>query len=127
MKLCADPAMLERHLLASPERLAAKLAEAEATIARLRAELEAQEDLGLTIAEARIYAALKRADVLTTDELAAAASTVRRKIAPGSIKTLANRLRFNLAAAGAPWTVEGVKGGRWNGGGYRLAPREVPA
>ena len=127
VRLCADPATLERRLLASPERLLAKLAEAEATIARLRAELEAQEDLGLTITETRMYAALKRAGTLTSEQLAEAGSTARRKIATSSVKTLAYKLRKALAAAGEPWTIEGLKDGRWHGGGYRLVPVEVTA
>lgn len=134
VRLCASPDTLAAYRASRPTvsaenaKLRAELAEAKAEISRLREVIAEQPDLGLTTTEARIYAALKKADrVMTASEIAAAASTYRRTISPGSVKEIIKRLRKAMAAAGEPWVIEGVTGGRWNGGGYWLAPREVTA
>lgn len=134
VRLCANPATLAAYRASRPTpadeitSLRAELAEAKAEIERLREASRAHLGLGLTPVEDRIYAALKMADgVMTSGALAEAASTARHSVQRRAICTIIGRLRKVLAAAGEPWTVEGVKGGRWTGGGYRLVPVEVTA
>lgn len=133
-RLCANPDTLAAYRASRPPpaeeiaRLRAELAEAKAEIDRLQEASRSHLNLGLTPVEDRIYTALKIAGgVVSRDALAEAASTPRHGVHPATVCTIIGRLRKVLAAADEPWTIDGIKGGRWTGGGYRLVRVEVAA
>ena len=144
-RLCASPETLARRRAEAgvPLALVEENAELRAEVAALKRSLRERDDererlralvaadrgqggalsdalaMGLTVTEARVYAALRASsDFLGSARLAQAASGPGHRVSPNSVRSFVVSMRRKFAAARHPLTIESRRGGTIRG--YRL-------